>query len=251
MKEGKIAFGCISHIPSTALIEIMGLAGHDFVMIDTEHGLYTIDSAGELIRTAQGVNLTPVVRVAVNDSTLISRALDLGAQGIIVPHVSTKDDAAKAVKASKYGPAGRGACPLIRANKYGLDDWAGYEERANAETLVFPLIEDLEGADNIEDIVSVEGINGIYLGPFDMSVSAGYKGDVKHTEIHRALDRILAACREKAMPVMHSRYDVQDIEKWVKKGVRLFLQTGDSLTFARACRQFLDLVSPFRNRVII
>ena len=103
LNQGYLAFGVTTHIPAPALVEIMGKAGYDFTMIDTEHGLYDIETAGELIRTAQGVNLTPIVRVLKNNKWLISRVLDFGAQGVVIPHISTKEDAVKAVEACKYG----------------------------------------------------------------------------------------------------------------------------------------------------
>jgi 4-hydroxy-2-oxoheptanedioate aldolase len=246
--EGGVAFGATTHIPATALVEILGRTGFDFTMIDTEHGLYDIETAGELIRAAQGANLTPIVRVLKNDKELISKALDLGAQGVVVPHVANKGDAARAVEASKYGPAGRGACPLVRAADYGLAEWSRYQEEANRETMVFLLIEDMEAVRNIEDILSVGGVDVVFPGPFDMSVAAGYQGNVSHPEIQKALDRILAACKERGIPVMHALTGGAGVEAWVNKGVRLILQSADSIIFARACRAFLESVSHLRRR---
>jgi len=248
LDEGGVAFGATTQIPAPALVEIMGRAGFDFTMIDTEHGLYDIETAGELIRAAQGAQLTPIVRVLKNDQALISKALDLGAQGVVIPHVSTKGDAARAVEASKYGPAGRGACPLVRAADYGLADWGQYQDEANRTTMVFLLIEDLGAAGRIEDILSVPGVDVVFPGPFDMSVAAGYRGNVHHPEIQKALDRVLAACNERGIPVMHALTGGADVEAWVNKGVRLILQSADSVVFARACRAFLESVSHLRRR---
>lgn len=248
LSAGGLAFGCCSHIPSTGMVEIMGLAGFDFVMLDTEHGLYTIDTAGELIRASQGAGATPLVRVTSNDKSLILKALDMGAQGVVVPHISTKDDAARAVESSRYGPHGRGACPLVRANGYGLWDWREHEDRANKNVMVIVLIEDLEGMRNIEDILSVDGVDAVYTGAFDMSVSAGHKGNTAHEQVQQALDRIMSACRERDMPVMHSLLNGHDVKAWAEKGVRLFMQSADSFIYAKACREFLDSVSHLRGR---
>jgi 2-keto-3-deoxy-L-rhamnonate aldolase RhmA len=248
VKKGSVAFGATVHVPATALVEILGHVGFDFAMIDTEHGLFGMEAVGELIRAAQGVRLSPVVRVLENDPSLIMKALDLGAEGVIVPHISNQEQALKAVEACRYGKGGnRGACPLVRAADYGLADWRTYEEHANTDSLVFLLIEDLEGANQIEQILTVEGVDVIHLGAFDMSVSAGYRGNVNHPEICKALDRILAACNERHLPVMHAITNGADIDTWIRKGVRLFHQSADTIIFARACKAFLDSVSHLRG----
>jgi 4-hydroxy-2-oxoheptanedioate aldolase len=245
LSEGRVAFGASIQIPATALVEILGLVGYDFVMIDTEHGLFDLQAAGELIRAAHGANLTPLVRVQQNDPAMILKALDLGAQGVIVPHISNKEEAMRAVLATRYG-GNRGACPLVRAAGYGLWNWKSYQEAADRDTLVILLIEDMDGVNNIEDILNIEGINILFLGPFDMSVSAGYQGDVSQPEILKALDCILAACGRRGIPVMHSLTGGSDIDAWVKKGVRLVLQSADSVVFARAHKAFLESVAHLR-----
>ena len=249
LEEGYLAFGAVTQIPSTALVEILGLAGFDFTMIDTEHGLYDIQTAGELIRAANGAGLSAVVRVIGNEKGVIMKALDMGAQGVVVPHISTKDDAARAVEACRYGRAtGRGACPVVRAADYGLADWPTVQATSNRDAMAIMLIEDLEGTRNIEDIVSVEGVDAIYMGPFDMSVAAGYEGNWNHPEIQKALDRVLAACREREIPVMHSLLFGPEVETWTDKGVRMFLQRADSAVFGNACRAFLSSVEPVRDK---
>lgn len=249
VEDGGIAFGATVQVSATAFVEILGHVGFDFAMIDTEHGLFDMEAAGELIRAAQGVNLTPVVRVLKNDPSLIMKALDLGAQGVIIPHISNKDQAARAVEACRYGKGGsRGACPLVRAADYGMVDWKQYEEHANTAPLVFLLIENLEAARQIEHILAVDGVDIIHLGAFDMSVSGGYHGNVTHPEVRKVLDRILAVCNERHVPVMHAITNGANIDAWIAQGVRLFHQSADTIVFARACKAFLDSVSHLRMR---
>ncbi len=182
---------------------------------------------------------------------MISKALDLGAQGVVIPHVSNKEDAARAVEACRYGATGRGAYPVVRAADYGLSDWLHYQEEASKNTMVFLLIEDLEGAHNIEeDILSVDSVDAVFLGPFDMSVAAGYQGNINHPEIQKALDEILSACKARGMPVMHS-FCGPDVEAWVNKGVRLIIQGADSFIFAQACRNFLESISHLRGKKVV
>jgi 4-hydroxy-2-oxoheptanedioate aldolase len=245
LARGGVAFGASCQIPASALVEILGLVGYDFVMIDTEHGLFDMQSAGELIRTAHGANLTPLVRVQKNEPVMIMKALDLGAQGVIIPHISNKGDAIQAVAASKYSGK-RGACPLVRAAGYGTWKWQTYQENADRDTLVILLIEDMEGVQNIEDILSVDGIDVIFLGAFDMSVSSGHQGDVRHPDVQNALDHILAACKDHNIPLMHSLTGGADAEAWVKKGVRLVMQSADTVVFARAHQAYLESVAHLR-----
>ncbi|OFX15920.1 MAG: hypothetical protein A2Z18_00095 [Armatimonadetes bacterium RBG_16_58_9] len=162
--------------------------------------------------------------------------------------MSTKGDAERAVEAAKYGPRGRGACPLVRANGYGLWNWAEYQDYSNENTTVIVLIEDRAGVENIDDILSVEGVDAVYVGSFDMSVAEGYKGDSQHPEILKKLDRVLEAARKNCLPAMHSLLNGRDVKVWAEKGVRLFVQTADAFVFACSCRDFLASVEEFRNR---
>ena len=250
LDEGGIGFGATVQIPATAIVEILGRAGFDFAIIDTEHGLFDMTTAGELIRAGHGAGLSPIVRVLKNDETLIMKALDLGAEGVIVPHISTRDDAERAARACRYGSGYvRGACPLVRAADYGLSEWRAYEKESNEKTLFFALIEDLEGARNVEEIASVDGVDVVVLGAFDMSVSAGYSGNVAHPAVQEALDRMLVTCADAGIPVMHALSNGPDVDAWVKRGVRLMYQSADSAVFARACRSFLDSVGHLRTPV--
>ena len=116
--------------------------------------------------------------------------------------------------------------------------------------MVFLLIEDWEGAHNIEDILSLDGVDGVLLGPFDMSVAAGYQGNMNHPEIQKALDEILSACKARGMPVMHA-FCGPDVEAWVNKGVRLIGMGADSSIFAQACRNSLESISHLRGKKVV
>lgn len=248
LQRGELVVGAVAQLPSSPIIEIFGYAGFDFVMIDTEHGLFDLETAANLVRTADGVGLTPLVRVVKNEPTLILKALDMGAKGVIIPHVYTKQDARKAVKACKYGKGGRGSCPFVRANQYGLGNWPEYQRSANKNTMVIALIETLGAVDNIEEIVSVEGIDAVFLGAFDMSVGAGLSGNVSDPIIQQALDKILAVCKKNGISVMHTTTNGTDVDSWVQKGVRMIVQGAETGIFANACVQFLDSIKHHRNK---
>jgi len=116
LKDGKIVFGPFLKFTDPAVAEIMGFAGFDFVIIDAEHGPISMQNAQNMIRAAESVNITPVIRVGNNDEALILRALDIGAQGIEIPQINNKSQAIKAVRSVKYAPQGeRGVCRYVRA----------------------------------------------------------------------------------------------------------------------------------------
>lgn len=251
LNKGHLAVGTVAQLPSPHMVEIMGMAGFDFVMIDTEHGAYDIETAGDLIRSAQGAGMAALVRVRENDPSTILKILDLGAEGIIVPHVQTHGDVEKALKACKYHPLGeRGACPLVRANQFGLGDWPQYQRQANENTMLIALVEDRTGVENIEEIIAVEGLDALFWGGFDLSVSSGYQGDVAHPEVLKAFERVLEACQKKSIPVMHTATNGPNLEQWIKKGVQMVVQGAECGVYARACRDFLDSLSTLRNTTL-
>ena len=241
LESGAVALGACIHVPATAHVDIVGRAGFDFVMIDAEHGMFGMTTAGELIRVARALNVTPIIRVLQSEPEIIMKALDLGAQGVVIPHVASREDAVRAVAACRYGPDGRrGACPIVAAADYNLGDWKTFQRRANEETLVLALIEEMAGVENIEEIASVDGVDVIFLGPFDLSVSSGYEGNVEHPQIKQALDHVLEVARKHQKPTMIAAgTSGGDIGAWIEKGVRMVMQSADSLVFSRACREFL------------
>jgi 4-hydroxy-2-oxoheptanedioate aldolase len=248
LAEGGIAFGGVSHIPSTAIVELMGLSGYDFDIIDTEHGTYDIDAAGELIRAAHGAGMTPLVRVLQNDPGLIMKALDLGAHGVIVPHIVSSEGAQRAVEAAKYAPEGRrGSCPYVSAAHFSLLDWPLHQEWANRETMLLVLIEDEEGVRNIDSILAVKGIDAVFLGPFDMSVGMGLQGNTVHPDVRANLDHVLTACRARNIPTMYALFHPDGVEEWVRGGVKMFAHGSDTAVLAQGSAAFLRSVENIRK----
>lgn len=248
LAEGRIAIGGGSHLPSTVAVEMMGLAGDDFVLIDTEHGTYDIDAAGELVRAAHGAGITPLVRVLRNDPGLIMKALDLGAHGVVIPHIRSRTEAMAAVDAAKYPPFGsRGSCPYVAAAGYSFGEWRTYQEWTNNEVTVMVLIEDEEGVKNVDEIVSVRGVDMVFLGPFDMSVGMGLKGDSGHPEVTKNLEKVTAACVKRGLPVMYAATTPEEVKTWAEKGVRLFVHGSDIQLLVQGMSSFLEEVSRYRR----
>jgi len=221
IKEGKIVLGPFMKFTDPAAVEIMGFAGFDFVIIDQEHGPISIETAQNMIRAAESVNITPIIRVDKNEETSILRALDIGVQGIEIPQINSKDSAMQAVKSVKYSPQGdRGVCRYVRAADYSSMDKFKYFESANKETMIIAHIEGVEGINNLDEILSVSGIDLIFIGPYDLSQSLGIPGKVNDSLVVKKMKEVVNKCREKGIAVGTFADDVQTAKRWISLGVQ-------------------------------
>ncbi|MEA3313281.1 MAG: aldolase/citrate lyase family protein [Caldisericota bacterium] len=221
LQDGKVIFGPFLKFTDPAVVEIMGFAGFDFVIIDEEHGPISIESAQNMIRAAESVNITPVIRVSNNDEALILRALDIGAQGIEIPQINSKYDAERAVKSVKYSPQGeRGVCRYVRAANYSSMDKFKYFKYANEETMIIAHIEGVEGINNLDKILSVPGIDVIFIGPYDLSQSLGIPGEVNHPLVTEKMKEVVSKCKENKIAVGTFADDAETARSWISLGVQ-------------------------------
>ena len=221
LNEGKVVFGPFMKFTDPAAVEIMGFAGFDFVIIDEEHGPISIENSQNLIRAAESVKITPIIRVGNNDEVLILRALDIGAQGIEIPQINSKSDALRAVKSVKYSPQGeRGVCRYVRAANYSSMDKFKYFESANKETMIIAHIEGIEGINNLDEILSVPGIDVIFIGPYDLSQSLGIPGQVNHPLVTEKMKEVILKCKQSKVAVGTFADDIETAKSWVSLGVQ-------------------------------
>lgn len=221
LKEGKNVFGPFMKFTDPASVEIMGFAGFDFVIIDTEHGPISIQNVQNMIRAAESVNITPVVRVSDNDEAIILRALDIGAQGIQIPQINSKSEAMRAVKSVKYSPQGeRGVCRYVRTANYSSMDKFKYFKHANNETMIIAHIEGVEGINNLDEILSVPGIDVIFIGPYDLSQSLGIPGEVNNPLVTERMKEVVLKCKENKVSVGTFADDIKTAKFWVSLGVQ-------------------------------
>ena len=184
--------GTILPIAAPALVEVAALAGFGHVLIDAEHGHISVADCEALVRAAEAVGTTPIVRVPVNAPEAILRYLDTGAQGVLVPQISTRADAERAVRAARYHPLGQRGLAGTRASDYGLRaSLPDYLREANAQLLVLGLIEDIRAVDNLPQILAVEGLDIISIGPSDLSQSMGHPGETQHPDVQAAIAEII------------------------------------------------------------
>jgi 4-hydroxy-2-oxoheptanedioate aldolase len=203
LEARKKPVGTFFSMGSGVAVEALGIAGMDYVVLDKEHGPYGVETIAEYIRCAERRNITPVVRVKDFTRPSILKVLDIGAQGIIIPMIKTKNDVERVIEYSKFFPMGnRGVAPT-RASSFGnftsLED---YFEESNSEILVLPQCETKECVENIDDILSVDGVDGVFIGPYDLSQSLGKPGQFTDPVLQNAIDLVLSACKE------HNKYSL-------------------------------------------
>jgi 4-hydroxy-2-oxoheptanedioate aldolase len=242
IKAGEPVFGISIMFPSPHLVEIIGLLGFDWVLIDCEHGSMTAENVEVLALAAERHGMAPIVRPEVNRPDLIAKYLDRGCSGVQIPHVITRADAEAAVRAVKFAPEGmRGLARGTRAGDYGfLGDGPDMVKALNDETLVCVQIEDREALDNLDDILKAEGVDVFFVGPSDLSQSLGHPGDRSHPEVKAAIDdafaRIHAAGKSSGTPG-----EAAAAAEHVKQGI-LYHYTHSQNLVAASGRAYLKAV---------
>ena len=199
LKKNELTIGSWIMIGHPISVEVMALAGFEWLVIDMEHTAIDISTAQNLITTIQAHGIKALVRVSKNEEVIIKQVLDIGADGIIVPMVNSKEDAIKAVEFAKYPPIGKRGVGLYRASKYGVK-FEEYKKWVEEELVIIAQIEHIDGVNNIEEILRVEGIDGTIIGPYDLSGSMGYPGEFDRADVKIAVQKVLDKCKDYNIP---------------------------------------------------
>ena len=196
LRAGRPAIGAWLTLTAPAVAEIIAQSGYDAVMIDLEHGPGGPDDAVRLMQAVGAFDTVPLARVPGNDPVWLKRVLDIGVHGVMVPGVSTPEAAAAAVAGCRYPPKGhRGmAASIVRATGYGAH-WQDYVREIDERLLLICQIESPEAVENVEAIAAVEGVDMLFVGPFDLSGQMGHLGEPDHPEVRQAIDRAERAAR--------------------------------------------------------
>jgi 2-keto-3-deoxy-L-rhamnonate aldolase RhmA len=207
---------------------IYAAAGYDFVFIDMEHGCYNMETVADLIRGAKSVGIGTVIRVPRLETFFISRVLDAGAEGIMVPMTSTREDAETIARFSKYTPIGlRGMGGSIGMNDYIPGKAADYMKEGNENTLIVAQIETRAAIDNIDAILSVEGIDVGLIGPNDLSISLGVPDQLNSEMVTKAIDKVVETAKKKGKASGIHIGSVEAIKKWREKGMTVLACSTD------------------------
>lgn len=239
--EKRPFIGAIVNFNSAWVVDMLGLANFDFVMMDAEHGPLNAESVEMMIRAADAADIVPLIRVPANVPHEILRYLDIGMAGVQVPHLDTTADAKAAVAAVRYPPAGqRGLAPITRAARYGVDEAVpDYVKRMNNELLCWAMVETAEAVDNIDGILAVEGIDAIVIGPGDLSASMGHGGDRNVPAVKKAVQHIVDRCRAASMPVSLPAANPAAARQCIQQGANI-IQLPISTWLVQSGRNFVS-----------
>ncbi|MCA9089993.1 MAG: 2,4-dihydroxyhept-2-ene-1,7-dioic acid aldolase [Planctomycetaceae bacterium] len=191
--SGERLLGTLLSIPSGAVAEILADTGFDWLFLDAEHGPLEVTELQTILQ-AVSRRIACLVRVPSQNEIPIKRALDLGAAGIIVPQVNTAAEAERIVELSRYAPLGARGVGIARAGGYGLN-FQPYVASANDTTTVIVQAEHIRAVENIEEIVKIPGVDGVLVGPYDLSASMGLMGQIDHPDVVGAIDRVTKVCQ--------------------------------------------------------
>jgi 2-keto-3-deoxy-L-rhamnonate aldolase RhmA len=243
---GGVTFGVTLTIADPFVAEVMAAQAFDFLMIDMEHSpmsAYQLQTQLIALRTSRAAVL---VRVPHQEETAIMQALDLGAQGVVVPHVETGGECAGAVRAALYPPRGtRGVGPRRAAR---LTDRETYFRRANADTFVGAMIESGPAVDNIDDILAVAGLGGVIIGAADLAASLGHLNDARHDDVAKAIDQVMQRCAAAAVPFGMYAASADEAARLMSRGARLITIGSDLLFLEQGMRAAAGPVLPIRDR---
>ncbi len=208
--------GCFVMAPSPTIVEMCGFSGFDFVIIDQEHGPTDTETLENMVRAAETSGAAALVRVPWGDRWLIQRALDAGAQGVVVPHVTSVDEARAIVKACHYPPHGyRGLASTARGGRHGNVTLPQHLQNGLDRVTVILQIEDREALPHVREIAAIEGVDSLFIGPADLSASLGQPGNVAHPDVAAAIDRIIADARSAGNAVISCFVkDADDAANW-------------------------------------
>lgn len=228
LRAGRPQLGTFAKFADPAAVEIVALAGFDFIVVDREHTQFGDETMVNLIRAAALHGLTPTVRVRENNPAAILHALDAGAMGVQVPQVNSGAQARAVIDAVKYPPLGkRGYAATQRSAAYGFCDPASYAAQSNAETLVTVYCETKEAVEALDDILALPEIDVVFLGPADLSASYGVIGQTRHPRVQQAIDLAIEKTRAAGKAVGTVCKDAAGAKALVARGVTYLALDSD------------------------
>jgi 4-hydroxy-2-oxoheptanedioate aldolase len=196
---GELQIGLWCSLCSNIAADIVSDSGFDWLLLDTEHSPNEIPDLLAQLQAVRGGTATPIVRPAWNDPVLIKRVLDIGAQSVLLPYVQNPEEAQRAVASVRYPPAGiRGVAAASRASRYGRVP--GYLKNADAEICTLVQVETRTALDQLEAIASVDGVDGVFIGPSDLSASFGHVGNPQHPEMQKTLEDAVTRLKKIGKP---------------------------------------------------
>ncbi len=246
---GQNPIGTICSLLSENVVEALGYTGIDYVVIDNEHSPVEAETTLSMVRAAEHGNLTPLARVREISRPAVLKLLDIGAQGLIVPNVKTVDEVKQLVSWSKYNPIGNRGFSGSRKDGWGFMLEMSVRETMdffNDQVLLIPQCETTEALAAIEEIVAVEGVDGIFVGPYDLSIAMGIPGEFDNPEFVAAVDRITKACKNAGKFTMIYTGSVRSAIDYFRAGFDTVAYSMDAAFLINGCR---DATAAIREAV--
>jgi 2-keto-3-deoxy-L-rhamnonate aldolase RhmA len=226
--SGTVCLGTVITLRDPAVSELVAEAGYDFTWIDMEHAPITVETALEHIMAVRGTDTAPFVRVPWNDPVLLKPVLDLAPAGVIIPMVCSAREAELAVSACTYPTAGVRGMGVRRGARYGAVDLASYLKTADSDIFIIIQIEHVKALSCVDEILSVPGIDGVCVGPSDLSASMGRIGKPNDPDVLRAIERVAAAAAKRNIPLgTATGYNSVEFKRWLDWGVKWLAVNSD------------------------
>lgn len=240
--EGETTIGSWLQLPSRESAGVMANQGFDWLTIDAEHGLFDLQNIAAIVDSIHLKPCTALIRLPECNSIWVRRSLDAGVDGIIVPMVNDRSIAEDAIKFSKYPPIGERGFGFSHTNDYGAS-FQDYVKGANENTLLIVQIEHIKGVENIDSILSLEEVDGVIIGPYDLAGSMGFVGQPEHPEVQKACQTILEGCiRHNKAPGIHVvKTDISKVNEEKDKGFKFIAYGIDTLFLADSGNQLQNL----------
>ncbi|MDP1731181.1 MAG: aldolase/citrate lyase family protein [Devosia sp.] len=220
LKTGAPFIVTFSIIAAVEIVELVALAGFDGIILDMEHGAYGTESLGPLVLAARARGIYPLVRVRTGEPSEIGAALDAGAAGVIVPQIGSAEEARRAVRAARFAPDGnRGANPFVRGADYsGRAEWFA---KANEDVAVLLMVEGADGVAALPEILTVPTLDGIFLGPMDLSHALGVPGEMGHPKVVQTIEAVIEAVGTAGLVAAIFAGTPDSARRWLGRGVTL------------------------------
>lgn len=246
---GKVQIGTwVTTLRSPQLPQILRSAGFDFIYVDMEHSGFSIETVGDLCAAAVSHGLIPIVRPPAKDPHLLTRPLEVGAMGLLLPHVDTAEEAREAVRAVKFPPMGeRGFNIQTVHSGFRPSGAKEYARTFNEETLLIVQIESRRGARNLDAILSVDGIDGAVIGRGDLSSELGFFGETTHPQVLSRVDAMINTCRRRKKIPGLLVPDLKSATHWMDRGVRLVPYSNEVTILMTAAADAIGQIRAYAN----
>ncbi len=247
LKEKENLFGVFCKTNDPLVIGALGKSGADFIILDNEHGPNSVRETYNLVLAAKEAKTHPVVRVGKLEDIEIQRILDLGVGGIQIPQIQNKEDAKKVIEFTKFNskkyPSGkRGVCKYVSAADFSLKEKEKYFLEQNETVANIIHIEGIEGIKNIDSILEIEGIDVVFIGPYDLSASLGMPGDIKNPFVLEKIEEVIKKCQERGKYLGIFVDDVEMGEKYAKMGIKYIAYSTDVGILSQGMKKFINKI---------